>query len=147
MKIDLKKAGLHSTQPRRLILELLQAQDTKHLGAEEIYRRLLEVGQSIGIATVYRVLSQFESAGLVTRHQFDGNTSVYELNHGNHHDHLICTDCERIVEFVNDDIERLQRQVAERRGFKLQNHMLYLFAHCTDPACANRPQDDEAEVD
>lgn len=138
MKLDLKKAGLSSTQPRRLILELMQQHTEEHLSAEKIYQLLMESGHSIGIATVYRVVGQFEKAGLLIRHQFDGTTSVYELNLGKHHDHLICMDCERVIEFVNDEIERQQHQVADRLGFELQNHLLYLFARCKDPDCTYR---------
>lgn len=134
-KIDLKKAGLQITQPRRLILELLQKNSDEHLSAEEIYRRLLKKNQTIGIATVYRVLSQFEGANIITRHQFDGTTSVFELNQGKHHDHLICSQCGKITEFVDEEIERLQRLVAEKHGFTIESHLLYLFGRCSDPEC------------
>lgn len=132
---DLKRAGLSSTHPRRLILELLQRNPDRHLSAEDIYRLLLEADTAVGVATVYRVLSQFESAGLVTRHQFDGNTSVYELNQGKHHDHLICTECGAIREFVDEEIEALQRKVADRLGFTIDSHMLYIFGKCNHPDC------------
>jgi len=135
---DLKNAGLSSTQPRRLILELLQRNPERHLSAEDVYRMLLEADTSVGIATVYRVLSQFESAGLLTRHQFDGNTAVYELNQGKHHDHLICTECGAIREFVDDEIEALQRKVAERLGFTIESHMLYIFGKCNNPDCGKK---------
>jgi len=134
----LKKAGLTSTQPRRLILELLQQNTDRHLSAEDVYRTLIENGGSVGIATVYRVLGQFEGAGLITRHQFDGNTSVYELNQGGHHDHLICTECGAIIEFVDEEIEQLQRKVAERLGFTIESHLLYIFGKCKHPNCKCR---------
>ena len=136
--IDLKKAGLSSTQPRRLILELMQDHQKGHLSAEDIYRKLLENGESIGIATVYRVLGQFEGAGLLIRHQFDGNTSVYELNQGKHHDHLICNECGEVTEFVDEEIERLQQRMAEKLGFTIDSHLLYIFGRCGNPDCGNK---------
>ncbi len=137
-EIDLKKAGLSSTQPRRLILELFQENVEAHLSAEDVYRKLQEKGESVGIATVYRVLSQFDSAGLITRHQFDGTTSVYELNMGKHHDHLICNECGKVTEFVDDEIERLQQKVADKLGFSIDSHLLYIFGHCNDPNCRKK---------
>ena len=136
--VRLKKAGLTATHPRRLILELLQRNLDVHFSAEEVYRRLLDAGESVGIASVYRVLNQFESAGLVSRHQFDGTTSYFELNLGKHHDHLICTECGNILEFVDEEIEELQRKVAERLGFEIDNHALYLFGRCNNPKCRHR---------
>jgi Fur family transcriptional regulator, ferric uptake regulator len=140
-KNDLKQAGLKNTLPRKLILELLQESKIRHLSAEDIYRALLEHGENIGLATVYRVLSQFENAGLVTRHHFEGTTAVFELSGGKHHDHLICTDCGAIIEFFNEDIEKQQRQVAEREGFILNGHALYIFGSCKNREhCPRRAQ-------
>jgi Fur family ferric uptake transcriptional regulator len=137
-EIDLKKAGLSSTQPRRLILELFQQNAEAHMCAEDVYRKLQEKGESVGIATVYRVLSQFDAAGLLLRHQFDGTTSVYELNLGKHHDHLICNACGKVTEFVDEDIERLQQKVAEKLGFSIDSHLLYIFGHCNSKDCGKK---------
>jgi Fur family transcriptional regulator, ferric uptake regulator len=133
----LKSAGLSATHPRRLVLQLLQ-QQSDHLSADEVYRRLVDAGESIGIASVYRILAQFENAGLVSRHQFDGTTAVYELERGHHHDHLICQDCGEIVEFIDEEIEQRQRQIASELGFTLADHALTLFGRCQRPDCENR---------
>jgi Fur family transcriptional regulator, ferric uptake regulator len=132
-KNDLKQAGLKNTLPRKLILDLLQESHNRHLSAEDIYRTLLARGENIGLATVYRVLAQFESAGLITRHHFEGTTAVFELSCGTHHDHLICMNCGAIIEFINEDIEKQQRKVAENEGFILNDHALYIFGTCKDP--------------
>ncbi len=136
---ELKRAGLSATQPRRLILDLLQQNPEAHLSAEEVYRRLLEQGETVGIATVYRVLGQFEKSNLINRHQFDGTTSVYELNQGKHHDHIICNECGRVVEFIDEEIEQRQRNIAEQQGFHIDSHLLYIFGHCTNPDCRYKP--------
>lgn len=130
---DLKKSGLKVTLPRRLILELLENSDQRHLSAEDAYRMLLERGENIGIATVYRVLAQFEAAGLVERHQFDGTTSVFELTPETHHDHLICTACGTVIEFSNEKIETLQHKIASQAGLEITGHSLQIYGTCKDP--------------
>lgn len=124
---ELKKAGLKVTLPRLKLLEILEASRHKHLSAEDIYKALLATGEDIGLATVYRVLTQFEAAGLVTRHNFEGGHSVFELDHGKHHDHMVCVETGDIVEFVNEDIERLQREIASEHNFELIDHNLVLY--------------------
>jgi Fur family ferric uptake transcriptional regulator len=124
---DLKKAGLRATAPRVRILEILEQGGKRHLSAEDIYRQLLALGEEIGLATVYRVLTQFENAGLVTRHNFEGGHSVFELDSGRHHDHMICLETGRVIEFVSQDIERLQREIAEAQGYDLVHHSLVLY--------------------
>lgn len=133
---ELKQAGLKVTLPRIKILEMLQNRESTHLTAEDIYRTLIESGEEIGLATVYRVLTQFESAGLVKRHHFESGHSVFELNHGQHHDHILCVECGRIEEFCDEEIERRQQKVARRLGFELAEHSLILYGHCTRPECA-----------
>ncbi|KOR31555.1 hypothetical protein TI04_00040 [Achromatium sp. WMS2] len=132
-QIMLKQAGLRSTLPRTLILEILERNPQRHLSAEGLYQLLLERGHSIGIATIYRVLAQFEQAGLVIKHQFESNTSFFELSTHSHHDHIVCVNCGRIIEFVNNDIERLQREVASKQGLELTGHTLYIFGTCKTP--------------
>ncbi len=129
---DLKKAGLKVTLPRMKILEILETSnaDTHHLTAEDIYRILLDSGEEIGLATVYRVLTQFEAAGLVIRHHFEGGQAVFELDRGRHHDHLVCVKCSRIVEFVDDTIERKQKEIASSAGFKMTDHALIIYGVC-----------------
>ncbi len=131
---DLRNAGLKVTLPRMKILEILERQQgARHLSAEDVYRILLDEGEKIGLATVYRVLTQFEAAGLVRRHHFEGGNSVFELNRGGHHDHLVCLRCGRIDEFTDEAIESRQRQIAERLGYALKDHSLILYGLC--PAC------------
>lgn len=131
---DLRNAGLKVTLPRMKILEILERQQgARHLSAEDVYRILLDEGEKIGLATVYRVLTQFEAAGLVRRHHFEGGNSVFELNRGGHHDHLVCLRCGRIDEFTDEEIEARQRRIAERLGYELQDHSLILYGIC--PAC------------
>ena len=132
---DLKKAGLKVTLPRLKILELLETVDKRHLSAEDVYKKLLDIGEDVGLATVYRVLTQFETAGLVSRHHFEGGHSVFELNHGSHHDHLVCEQCGKIEEFLDDTIEKCQHKVAEKLGFKITDHSLYIYGICPD--CQN----------
>lgn len=136
---ELKQAGLKVTLPRMKILDMLQHQDSAHLTAEAIYRALIDSGEEIGLATVYRVLTQFESAGLVKRHHFEGGHSVFEINQGEHHDHILCLECGRIEEFCDEDIERRQRIISHQRGFDLAEHCLILYGHCARPECPNRP--------
>ena len=124
---ELRKAGLKVTLPRLKILEILEGDKTRHLTAEDIYRELLEAGEDIGLATVYRVLTQFESAGLVTRHNFEGGSSVFELDEGEHHDHMVCVETGAVIEFVNEEIERLQHEIAKEHGYELMDHSLVLY--------------------
>lgn len=124
---ELRKAGLKITLPRLKILEILEQSEQRHLSAEDIYKDLLDSGEEIGLATVYRVLTQFESAGLVTRHNFEGGSSVFEFDDGEHHDHMVCVETGDVVEFVNDDIERLQHEIAEQYGYEIVDHNLVLY--------------------
>ena len=124
---DLKKAGLKATLPRIRILEILEESAGKHLIAEDVYKILLEHGEEVGLATVYRVLTQFESAGLVIRHNFDSGHSVFELDSGTHHDHMVHLDTGEIIEFQNEEIEELQRKIARKHGFDLIEHSLVLY--------------------
>ncbi|RLA18410.1 MAG: ferric iron uptake transcriptional regulator [Gammaproteobacteria bacterium] len=132
---DLREVGLKVTLPRVKILEMLEKSSLsrQHMSAEDVYKTLLESGEEIGLATVYRVLTQFELAGLVKRHHFEGGNSIFELNRGDHHDHILCEKCGRVDEFVSEEIELLQTQVAKRLGYDLRNHCLYLYGIC--PAC------------
>ena len=124
---ELKKAGLKVTLPRLKILEILETSDPRHLSAEDIYKELLDTGEDIGLATVYRVLTQFESARLVTRHNFEGGHSVFELDEGKHHDHMVCVETGKVTEFVNEEIERLQHEIASEFGYELIDHNLVLY--------------------
>lgn len=124
---ELRKAGLKVTLPRLKILEILEGNDQRHLSAEDIYKELLDSGEDIGLATVYRVLTQFESAGLVTRHNFEGGHSVFEVDEGEHHDHMVCVETGDVVEFMNEDIERLQKEIARKHNFELIDHSLVLY--------------------
>ena len=128
----LRKAGLKVTLPRMKILEMLEGSETRHLSAEDVYKLLLESGEEIGLATVYRVLTQFESAGLVTRHHFEGGHSMFELNEGDHHDHILCVKCGRVDEFVDETIEQRQRQIAQDAGYEITDHSLYIYGICPD---------------
>ena len=129
---ELRKAGLKITLPRLKILEILEASKDRHMSAEDIYKQLLNSGEDIGLATVYRVLTQFEAADLVTRHNFEGGHSVFELDDGEHHDHMVCVDTGEITEFVSEEIERLQYEIAERYGFELIEHKLVLYVKSKD---------------
>jgi len=140
---ELKQAGLKVTLPRMKILDMLQHQDGLHLTAEEIFRALEESGEEVGLATVYRVLTQFEAAGLVRRHHFEGGHSVFELDQGEHHDHILCLECGRIEEFCDQDIEQRQRAIAQRLGFELTEHCLILYGHCARADCPHRPAEGE----
>lgn len=124
---ELRKAGLKITLPRLKILEILEGANTRHLSAEDIYKDLLQSGEDIGLATVYRVLTQFEAAGLVTRHNFEGGHSVFELDDGDHHDHMVSVETGEVVEFVSEEIERLQHAIAADFGFELLDHSLVLY--------------------
>ncbi len=133
---DLKKAGLKATLPRIKILQILEASDQRHMSAEDVYKALLESGEDVGLATVYRVLTQFEGAGLVARHHFEGGHSVFELDQGRHHDHLLCVKCGTVVEFLDETIEARQQAIAERHGFDITDHSLYLYGIC--PKCRRK---------
>lgn len=124
---DLKKAGLKATLPRLRILEVLENADPRHLSAEDVYKSLLEAGDDVGLATVYRVLNQFVSAGLVVSHNFDSGHALYELASDDHHDHMIDVDTGEVLEFVDEEIEKLQHEIAERHGFALEDHSLVLY--------------------
>ena len=124
---DLRKAGLKVTHPRMRILELLEQTRPRHMTAEDIYRQLLEHGDEIGLATVYRVLTQFEAAGLVLKHNFEGSQAVYELDHGQHHDHMVDIDTGKVIEFQSPEIEELQRQIAANHGYQIEEHALVLY--------------------
>ena len=137
---DLKSSGLKATAPRLKVLEAFQRAPQRHLTAEDVYKLLLADDADIGLATVYRVLMQFEQAGLLSRSHFESGKSVFELNEGQHHDHLLCLTCGRVEEFFDPEIEQRQRAVAEQRGFALQDHALALYAVCTKKDCAHRPK-------
>lgn len=124
---ELRKAGLKVTLPRIKILRILDSSSQRHLSAEDVYKNLLEAGEDVGLATVYRVLTQFESAGLVERHNFDGGHSVFELDRGEHHDHMVCVETGKVIEFHNEQIEDLQQQIAEKLGYELTGHSLVLY--------------------
>ncbi len=124
---ELRKAGLKVTLPRLKILEILEGNGQRHLSAEDIYKELLDTGEDIGLATVYRVLTQFESAGLVNRHNFEGGHSVFEVDEGEHHDHMVCVETGDVIEFMNDEIERLQREIARSHNYELIDHSLVLY--------------------
>ncbi|MBT8084123.1 MAG: ferric iron uptake transcriptional regulator [Woeseia sp.] len=124
---ELRKAGLKVTLPRLKILEILAGHGQRHLSAEDIYKELLDTGEDIGLATVYRVLTQFESAGLVHRHNFEGGHSVFEVDEGEHHDHMVCVETGDVVEFMNEEIERLQKDIAHKHGYELIDHSLVLY--------------------
>ena len=127
---NLKKAGLKVTLPRLKILEILENAKEHHLSAEDVYRVLLESGEEIGLATVYRVLTQFEEAGLVVRHHFEGGYSVFELDHGMHHDHLVCVKCGKVEEFVDEHIEKRQKEIAKQAGYTITDHSLNIYGVC-----------------
>ena len=137
---ELKSSGLKATLPRIKILEVFQRALTRHMTAEDVYKALLVEGADVGLATVYRVLMQFEQAGLLKRSHFESGKSVFELNEGQHHDHLVCLTCGRVEEFYDAEIETRQRAVAQTRGFALQDHSLALYANCTKEDCAYRPK-------
>ena len=135
---EIRDAGLKVTVPRVKILNLLEKLGDRHVSAEDVYRMLLEAGEEIGLATIYRVLTQFENAGLVERHNFEGGFSVFELDRGEHHDHIVCTVCGNVREFVDETIEKRQKLVARKRGFEIGGHSLVIYGRCKDPDCPNR---------
>ena len=127
---ELKNAGLKVTLPRLKVLQILEQNQAHHLRAEDVYKTLLDMGEDVGLATVYRVLTQFEAAGLVVRHHFEGGHSVFELDKGEHHDHLVCVKCGRVAEFSDDNIETRQKEIAKKLGFTLTGHSHYLYGLC-----------------
>jgi Fur family ferric uptake transcriptional regulator len=135
---DLKNIGLKATLPRLKILRLFENSAVRHLSADDVYKLLIADGEDVGLATVYRVLTQFEQAGLLSRHHFESDKAVYELNQGGHHDHLVCMQCGRVEEFYDEEIERRQKTIAAERGFSIHDHSLYLYADCTKTNCPHR---------
>ncbi|HLX29829.1 MAG TPA: ferric iron uptake transcriptional regulator [Casimicrobiaceae bacterium] len=142
MTHDLKSAGLKATVPRLKIIHLFETSKVRHLTAEDVYKLLLGEGLDIGLATVYRVLTQFEQAGLLVRHHFESGKAVFELNEGKHHDHLVCLQCGRVEEFYDPEIEKRQTKVAKERGFAISEHALYLYADCTKSDCVHKKRSD-----
>lgn len=138
---QLRTMGLKVTGPRLKILNLFEQTDRRHLTAEDVYRLLLAENIDVGLATVYRVLTQFEHAGLLIRHHFDNDKAVYELNRGGHHDHLLCLQCGRVEEFYDPEIERRQQAIAAERGFRLAEHALHLYVECIKENCPNRTKE------
>jgi Fur family ferric uptake transcriptional regulator len=136
----LRNIGLKATGPRLRILELFQTSGVRHMSAEDVYRQLLAERIEVGLATVYRVLTQFEQAGLLQRHHFESGRSVFELNEGSHHDHLVCLQCGRVEEFYDAEIERRQNRIAAERGFALNDHSLSLYADCVKEQCPHRAE-------
>ncbi|WMW79430.1 ferric iron uptake transcriptional regulator [Undibacterium cyanobacteriorum] len=135
---DLKASGLKATLPRLKILEIFQNSVVRHLTAEDVYKILLTENMDVGLATVYRVLTQFEQAGLLHRNHFESGKAVFELNEGSHHDHLVCLDCGKVEEFFDEQIEKRQHDIASERGFKIAEHALALYGNCTKVNCENR---------
>ncbi len=135
---DLKDMGLKATLPRLRILDLFENTDVRHLTAEDVYRLLMKEGMDIGLATIYRVLTQFEQAGLLVRHHFESGKAVYELNQGSHHDHLVCLQCGRVEEFFDEEIEKRQKKIAKDRGFEIHDHSLHLYADCVKTGCPHK---------
>ena len=135
---ELKASGLKATLPRLKILEIFQSSPVRHLSAEDVYKTLLAESMDVGLATVYRVLTQFEQAGLLQRNHFETGKAVFELNEGTHHDHLVCLDCGHVEEFYDDEIEKRQQQIAAERGFRIADHALALYCNCIKPDCPYR---------
>jgi Fur family ferric uptake transcriptional regulator len=137
---DLKTSGLKATLPRLKILDLFETSGVRHMTAEDVYKLLLKEGMDIGLATIYRVLTQFEQAHILIRHHFEGGKAVFELNEGGHHDHLVCVQCGHVEEFYDPEIERRQVKIAKERGFNLHEHSLQLYADCIKQDCPHRPK-------
>jgi Fur family ferric uptake transcriptional regulator len=135
---DLKSVGLKATLPRLKILNLFESSADRHLTAEDVYRLLLAEDEDVGLATVYRVLTQFENAGILMRHHFEGGKAVFELNKGHHHDHIVCLQCGKVEEFCDPEIEKRQQKIAKERGFAIHEHSLYIYADCAKPNCPNK---------
>ena len=137
-KQDIRKAGLKVTLPRIKILEILEQSEQRHMTAEDVYKELLAREEDIGLATVYRVLTQFEGADLVERHHFEGGQAVFELSRGAHHDHIVCIKCGRVEEFMDESIEAAQARIAEEKGFTIRDHSMILYGECNDPNCSGK---------
>jgi len=137
---DLKTIGLKATLPRLKILHLFETSDVRHLTAEDVYKVLMQEGMDIGLATIYRVLTQFEQAGILMRHHFESGKAVFELNEGKHHDHLVCLDCGRVEEFFDAEIEKRQMKIAKDHGFSIHEHSLQIYADCIKTDCPHRPK-------
>lgn len=135
---DLKKAGLKATLPRLKIIDILESSDRRHMSAEDVYKALLDAGEEVGLATVYRVLTQFETAGLVIRHNFEGGHAVFELDRGHHHDHIVCVQCGRVEEFYDQTIEDRQKAIVSAKGYEINDHSLVIYGNCTKPSCPHR---------
>ena len=135
---ELKNSGLKATLPRIKVLEVFQKSTQRHMSAEDVYKHLLAEGSDVGLATVYRVLMQFEQAGILSRNHFETGKAVFELNEGKHHDHLVCLQCGRVEEFYDAEIEKRQSKIARERGFEISEHALYLYADCTKPRCPHK---------
>lgn len=135
---DLRNMGLKATLPRLKVLDLFQNSTVRHLSAEDVYKLLLNDNADVGLATVYRVLTQFEQAGLLVRHHFESGKAVFELNEGSHHDHLVCLQCGKVEEFYDPEIEKRQTKIAKDRGFNIHDHSLYLYADCIKPGCPSK---------
>lgn len=144
MSKELRKAGLKVTLPRVKIMEVLDSSDKRHLSAEEIYRLLVEQGEDFGLATVYRVLTQFETAGLVSRNNFEGGHAVFELADNPHHDHIVCMECGMVEEFVDQTIEHRQEEIASEHGFKIADHSMIIYGHCQREDCPNKQEESES---
>ncbi len=132
---EIRDAGLKVTVPRMKILEVLERCGDQHVSAEDVYKILLQQGEEISLATIYRVLTQFETAELVNRHNFEGGFAVFELNRGGHHDHIMCVVCGKVVEFTDDLIEKRQHEIAQQHGFEIEDHSLVIYGRCDNPAC------------
>ena len=135
---EIKSTGLKATGPRLKILEIFQTTEQRHMSAEDVFRQLMLEGSDIGLATVYRVLTQFEQAGILVRHHFESGKAVYELDEGAHHDHMVCMSCGRVTEFFSPEIEELQNKIAEQHNFRIREHSLYLYGECKDCACTGK---------
>ena len=135
---EIRKAGLKVTLPRVKILEILESAESRHMTAEDVYKALLERGEEIGLATVYRVLTQFVNAGLAERHHFEGGQAVFELDRGHHHDHIVCEQCGRVEEFYDETIEKCQHDIADRSGFRIRDHSLIIYGSCVRENCPHR---------
>tara|TARA_B110000238_G_C16079786_1_gene418856 strand:+ start:639 stop:1100 length:462 start_codon:yes stop_codon:yes gene_type:complete len=135
---DLKKTGLKATLPRLKVLSIFENNKDQHLSAEDIFKIMLKTGEEVGLATIYRVLTQFEQSGILIRHHFESDKAVFELNDKIHHDHIVCLQCGFIKEFVDDEIEKRQNMIAEKNGFRIIEHTLYIYADCTKNPCSCR---------
>ena len=135
---NIREAGLKATVPRMKVLEVLEQSERRHLSAEDVYKLLLGAGEEVGLATVYRVLMQFETAGLISRHNFEGGRAVFELERGSHHDHIVCTQCGKVEEFFDETIENRQAAVVKRLGYEIKDHSLVIYGNCIKANCSRR---------